>query len=74
MSGEEGSLVWDDFPETALLKTYNVDRQVPDSAGTATAYWTGVKTNYEVNSGFLFVNVAHLNRNQIESNLSVPEI
>ena len=48
MSGEEQDLIWDTFPEAALLKTYNVDRQTPDSAGTATAYWTGVKTNFEV--------------------------
>uniref|UniRef100_A0A8D0H5W0 Alkaline phosphatase n=1 Tax=Sphenodon punctatus TaxID=8508 RepID=A0A8D0H5W0_SPHPU len=27
------------------LQTYNVDRQVPDSAGTGTAYLCGVKTN-----------------------------
>ncbi|XP_059134702.1 alkaline phosphatase, germ cell type-like, partial [Peromyscus eremicus] len=27
--------------------TYNVDRQVPDSAGTATAYLCGVKANYK---------------------------
>uniref|UniRef100_H0VKY6 Alkaline phosphatase n=2 Tax=Cavia porcellus TaxID=10141 RepID=H0VKY6_CAVPO len=27
--------------------TYNVDRQVPDSAGTATAYLCGVKANYQ---------------------------
>ena len=48
MSGEEQDLIWDTFPEAALLKPYNVDRQTPDSAGTATAYWTGVKTNFEV--------------------------
>ena len=48
VSGEEQDLIWDTFPETALLKTYNVDRQTPDSAGTATAYFTGVKTNIEV--------------------------
>ena len=30
------------------LQTYNVDRQVPDSAGTATAYLCGVKTNIGV--------------------------
>ena len=48
VSGEEQDLIWDTFPEAALLKTYNVDRQTPDSAGTATAYWTGVKTNFEV--------------------------
>lgn len=28
-------------------QTYNVDRQVPDSAGTATAYLCGVKANYQ---------------------------
>lgn len=27
-------------------QTYNVDKQVPDSASTATAYLSGVKTNY----------------------------
>ena len=48
VSGEEQDLIWDTFPETALLKTYNVDRQTPDSAGTATAYWSGVKTNIKV--------------------------
>lgn len=28
------------------MQTYNVDRQMPDSAGTATAYLCGVKANY----------------------------
>lgn len=27
-------------------QTYNVDKQVPDSAGTATAMFTGVKSRY----------------------------
>jgi len=43
-SGEEESLVWEDFPSTGLMKTYNTDKQVPDSAGTATALFSGVKT------------------------------
>lgn len=30
-----------------VFQTYNVDKQVPDSAGTGTAYLTGVKTNYK---------------------------
>lgn len=30
---------------SALLQTYTIDRQVPDSAGTGTAYLCGVKTN-----------------------------
>ncbi|XP_068599630.1 intestinal-type alkaline phosphatase-like [Brachionichthys hirsutus] len=45
-SGEESSLVMDTFPHLALSKTYNVDQQMPDSAGTATAYLCGVKANY----------------------------
>ncbi|CAK6448342.1 unnamed protein product [Pipistrellus nathusii] len=44
--GPETPLAMDKFPYLALAKTYNVDRQVPDSAGTATAYLCGVKTNY----------------------------
>ncbi|XP_027220591.2 alkaline phosphatase isoform X3 [Penaeus vannamei] len=46
MNGEEGYMTWERFPNAALLKTYNVDKQVPDSAGTATAYLCGVKANY----------------------------
>ncbi|KAI6063049.1 Intestinal-type alkaline phosphatase-like isoform X2 [Aix galericulata] len=40
-------LFLDSFPYTALSKTYSVDRQVPDSAATATAYLCGVKSNYK---------------------------
>uniref|UniRef100_H9GI96 Alkaline phosphatase n=1 Tax=Anolis carolinensis TaxID=28377 RepID=H9GI96_ANOCA len=45
--GPETPLTMDSFPYVALSKTYNVDRQVPDSAGTATAYLCGVKSNYQ---------------------------
>ncbi|KAL4630744.1 intestinal-type alkaline phosphatase 1-like [Arapaima gigas] len=45
-TGEETSLKMDTFPYVALSKTYNVDQQMPDSAGTATAYMCGVKANY----------------------------
>ncbi|XP_071198482.1 intestinal-type alkaline phosphatase isoform X2 [Salvelinus alpinus] len=45
-NGEEFSLAMDTFPHLALSKTYNVDQQMPDSAGTATAYLCGVKANY----------------------------
>lgn len=34
-------------PSLYTWQTYNVDRQVPDSAGTATAYLCGVKGNYQ---------------------------
>ncbi|GAA6095827.1 intestinal-type alkaline phosphatase [Tachysurus ichikawai] len=45
-NGEETMLTMDMFPYLALSKTYNVDQQMPDSAGTATAYLCGVKANY----------------------------
>lgn len=47
-SGEEGYLSFENFPYTALVKTYNVDAQTPDSAGTMTAMMTGVKTDVGV--------------------------
>ncbi|EMP30066.1 Alkaline phosphatase, tissue-nonspecific isozyme [Chelonia mydas] len=45
MKGEESLLEMDKFPYVALSKTYNTNAQVPDSAGTATAYLCGVKAN-----------------------------
>lgn len=42
--GEENLLSFEKFPNVALVKTYNTNQQVPDSAGTATAMHTGVKT------------------------------
>ena len=44
MPGEEHELVFETFPNVALVKTYNTNQQVPDSAGTATAMMTGEKT------------------------------
>ena len=41
--GEENYLAFERFPNVALVKTYNVDAQVPDSAGTMTALVTGHK-------------------------------
>ncbi|XP_034192120.2 alkaline phosphatase [Osmia lignaria lignaria] len=46
--GETSRLAWENFPNIGILKTYNVNKQVPDSASTATALFSGVKTNYEV--------------------------
>lgn len=44
-TGEENLLSFESFDNVALVKTYNVDAQVPDSAGTATAMHSGQKTN-----------------------------
>lgn len=41
-NGEENNLSFDFFPFTGLAKTYNVDLQTPDSAGTMTAMMSGV--------------------------------
>ncbi|KAM4042554.1 alkaline phosphatase-like [Anomaloglossus baeobatrachus] len=53
-TGEENILEMETFPYVALSKVYNVDAQVPDSAGTGTAYLCGVKGN----SGTLGVSAA----------------
>ena len=48
MMGEENDLSFDAFPFSGLAKTYNVDAQTPDSAGTMTAMMSGVKTDVGV--------------------------
>lgn len=48
LEGEEHNLSFDLFPYTGLAKTYNVNAQTPDSAGTMTAMMTGVKTDVGV--------------------------
>lgn len=47
-TGEENSLSFEKFPNVALVKTYNTNAQVPDSAGTATAIHSGQKTRIGV--------------------------
>lgn len=42
--GEENLLSFETFPHRALLKTYNTNQQVADSAGAGTALLAGVKT------------------------------
>ncbi len=48
MLGEENNLSFDLFPHTGMAKTYNVDAQTPDSAGTMSAIISGVKTDARV--------------------------
>ncbi len=42
-TGEENYLSWEHFPYVSSVKTYNTNLQVADSAGTATAWNSGVK-------------------------------
>jgi alkaline phosphatase len=51
-SGEENYLSFEQFPSLALSKTYSVNQQTSDSAPTAAAMMTGLKTN----EGLLSVN------------------
>ena len=44
-SGEENRLSFEEFPYTALSKTYSANQQTSDSAPTMSAIMTGVKTN-----------------------------
>ncbi|XP_023325866.1 alkaline phosphatase, partial [Eurytemora carolleeae] len=44
--GSSSMLSWEHFPHLGLSKTYNVNAMVPDSAATAFAMVSGVKTNY----------------------------
>ncbi|MBW2360039.1 MAG: alkaline phosphatase [Deltaproteobacteria bacterium] len=47
-SGEENQLAFERLPHVCLVKTYNTNQQVPDSAGTMTAILSGAKTRAEV--------------------------
>jgi len=47
-TGEENSLSFEKFDNVALVKTYNTNAQVADSAGTATAINSGQKTRIGV--------------------------
>ncbi len=42
--GDDHVLPFERFPNLALAKTYTINAQTPDSAGTATAIMSGVKT------------------------------
>ena len=48
LMGEENQLSFDKFPFSGFAKTYNVDAQTPDSAGTMTAMMSGIKTDVGV--------------------------
>lgn len=62
--GEEHRLSMESLPHVALSKTYNTNMQTPDSAGTATAMVTGVKTK---------AGVININDNVLRSDCSTVE-
>ena len=63
-AGENHVQAMESFPYSALVKTYNTNQQVSDSAGTATAIMTGVKTRAGV------INIApHIDRKDCAASL-----
>jgi len=67
--GEESFLAFEKFPHVALSKTYNVDSQVPDSAGTATAYLCGEKADLGVIGVSQRITRARCDTMSLENNL-----
>ena len=63
-SGEDNSLSFERLPHTALVKTYNSNAQVPDSAGTASAMNTGIKTR---------IGTINFGQNQLADTCATPE-
>ena len=65
--GEENVLPFERFPNLALVKTYNTNQQVSDSAGTITAMLSGQKTRAGV------INIGPVaNRRSCEGALAAP--
>ena len=77
--GKDGvsyTLTMDTLPYSALSKTYNNDFQVADSASTATAIMSGVKTNSRtlgITGGAALDNCASLDGNRTDSIFDLAE-
>jgi alkaline phosphatase len=75
--GEEHQLSFDKFPFSGFAKTYNVDTQTPDSAGTMTAMMSGVKTDAGVigiNEAISRGDCASVSGNELVTALELAEI
>jgi alkaline phosphatase len=76
-TGEENQLSFGRFAFSGLSKTYNVDAQTPDSAGTMTAMVTGVKTDagvIGVAEGVVYNDCASMAGNELLTALELAEI
>lgn len=76
MQGEENVLPFEHFPHVALSKTYEVNQQVGESGGTATAMMTGQKTKagfIGIGSGAQRKNCASSRRQHLPSILELAE-
>ena len=76
LAGEENVLSYERFPNVALVKTYTTDSQVADSAPTATAWNTGVKTDngvIGVNEEAVYDNCASQQGNEVTNLFELAE-
>ncbi|MFY8275284.1 alkaline phosphatase [Pseudoalteromonas sp. SSDWG2] len=76
-AGEEHQLSFEKMPFSGFSKTYNVDAQTPDSAGTMTAMASGVKTDVGVigvAEGVERGNCASVSGNELVTALELAEI
>ncbi|MEE4110896.1 MAG: alkaline phosphatase, partial [Halieaceae bacterium] len=75
--GEEHRLSFEHFPVTGLAKTYNVDSQTPDSAGTMSAIVTGVKTDigtFGIDENVSFGNCESARGHELVTLLEIAEL
>ena len=75
--GEEHRLSFEHFPVTGLAKTYNVNSQTPDSAGTMSAIVTGVKTDigvFGIDENVSFGNCASARGHELVTLLEIAEL
>jgi alkaline phosphatase len=74
--GEENLLSFERLPYSGLVKTYNTDAMVPDSAGTMSAIMTGVKTRAGVISvapSVFYQQCDGANAHRVETALEIAE-
>lgn len=77
MSGEENLLSFEQFPFSALSRTYSVNQQTSDSAPTMTAMMTGLKTNegiISLNQNAVFNDYKTVAGNEATSLLQMAEM
>lgn len=75
-SGEENQLSFEMFPFVALSRTYSVNQQTSDSAPTAAAIMTGIKTNeglISVNQNVIRGNYQTVRGNETKTMLEMAE-
>ncbi len=75
-SGEENRLSFESFPNVALSRTYSANQQTSDSAPTASAMLTGVKTNegvISVNQNVRYNDISNVKENSPKTFLERSE-